>query len=312
MSCNPPDLPDSQQRSDALGQEITKLFGLITAATYDLLVRIRQFDQEKLWHLEGVCSCAYWLNWKCGIGFNAAREKVRFANALGELPKISEAFRLGKVSYSKVRAMTRVATLENEDYLLNIAKYGTAYHVESLVRGYRRAKQLNDVDSANKQHHARSLTYRYDDDGSLVIKGRLPAEVGAMLIKALDKAVERTVAETDNEKNEDKHETSTRGRPSFATRRADALMEMAESYLQQGPKSSSSADRYQVMVHVTAETSRRIGCDTSISRLLENAKGEPISIGRKSRVIPPPMRRALQARDKGCRFPDLGNDRISR
>jgi hypothetical protein len=120
------------------------------------------------------------------------------------------------------------------------------------------------------------------------------------------------VVETDNEKNEDKHETSTRGRPSFATRRADSLMEMAESYLQQGPKSSSSADRYQVMVHVTAETSRRIGCDTSISRLLENAKGEPISIGRKSRVIPPPMRRALQARDKGCRFPDLGNDRISR
>ena len=312
MSCNPPDLPDSQQRSDALGQEITKLFGLITAATYDLLVRICQFDQEKLWHLEGVCSCDHWLNWKCGIGFNAAREKVRAANALGEPPKISEAFGLGKVSYSKVRAMTREATLKNEDYLLNIAKYGTAYHVEFLVRGYRRAKQLNDVDIANKQHHARSLTYRYDDDGSLVIKGRLPAEIGAMLIKALDKAVERTVAETDNEKNEDKHETSTRGRPSFATRPADALMEMAESYLQQGPKSSSSADRYQMMVHVTAETSRRIACDTSISRLLENAKGEPISIGRKSRVIPPPMRRALQARDKGCRFPDLGNDRISR
>ena len=133
MSCNPPDLPDSQQRSDALGQEITKLFGLITAATYDLLVRICQFDQEKLWHLEGVCSCDHWLNWKCGIGFNAAREKVRAANALGELPKISEAFGLGKVSYSKVRAMTREATLKNEDYLLNIAKYGTAYHVEFLV-----------------------------------------------------------------------------------------------------------------------------------------------------------------------------------
>jgi|GEM_PF-3219986 hypothetical protein len=87
-------------------------------------------------------------------------------------------------------------------------------------------------------------------------------------------------------------------------------MEMAESYLQQGPTSSSSADRYQVLVHVTAETpqpntafiedgphgsaetSRRIACDTCISRLLENEKVEPISIGRKSRVIPPPMRRA--------------------
>jgi hypothetical protein len=80
MSCNPPDLPDSQQRSDALGQEITKLFGLITAATYDLLVRIRQFDQEKLWHLEGVCSCAHWLNWKCGNSASAGNGMA------GEIP----------------------------------------------------------------------------------------------------------------------------------------------------------------------------------------------------------------------------------
>jgi len=321
MSGKPPKLHASYTRSEVLGKEITELFGYITAATYDLLVKIREFDEDKLWHLEGICSCAHWLNWKCGISMNAAREKVRVANALRGLPRISEAFSNGRISYSKARAMTRVATPENEGFLMKIAKYGTAYHVETVVRGYRRAKRLNEVESANKQFNARTLDYHYDDDGSLVINGRLPAEVGAMLIKALDKAIDRNDSESD---------ASAEIRTPFSTRRADALAEMAESYLEHGDKYSSSADRYQVMMHVSAETlesdvsaetseaetahiengphvsaetSRRICCDTSISRLQEGKNGEPLSIGRKSRVIPPPMRRALRVRDKNCRFP---------
>ena len=83
-------------------------------------------------------SCAHWLNWKCGIDMGAAREKVRVARALGELPLIGAAFACGKVSYSKVRAMTRVASVDNEEYLLMIARHGTASHVEGLVRSYRR------------------------------------------------------------------------------------------------------------------------------------------------------------------------------
>jgi len=325
MPANSPQLHASYLRSEALGDEITELFGFITAATYELLVLIREFDQQKLWELDGVCSCAHWLNWKCGIGMNAAREKVRVASALAELPKISKAFSNGEISYSKARAMTRVATPGNENFLMNIARHGTAYHVETVVRGYRRAKTLNDVESSNKQFRCRSLDYHYDDDGSLVIKGRLPAEVGAMLINALDKAVERA----DNERDVSA-ETPVESRPSFATRRAEALARIAESYLESGDQSSSSADRYQVMVHVSAETltadvsaetsekgsgyiedgphvsaetSKRLCCDTSISRLVEDKNGAPLTIGRKSRVIPPPMRRALRARDRGCRFP---------
>ena len=177
-------------RSKELGDEITELFGLITAATYELLVRIRKFDEEGLWQLGGLCSCAHWLNWQCGIGLNAGREKVRVANALGELSKISEAFRLGEISYSKVRAITRVATPENEDYLLGIARQGTAHHVEALVSGYRRSVRLNDEEIAEKQFKNRSLEYWWDDDGSLAINGRFPGEVGAMILKALQSAVD--------------------------------------------------------------------------------------------------------------------------
>jgi len=313
-------------RSRALGDEITELYGYITAATYELLVRIREFDADDLWQVGGVCSCAHWLNWKCGIGMNAAREKVRVARALADLPKISAAFRAGEISYSKVRAMTRVAHPGNEDFLLQIATHGTAHHVETLVRGYRRAKRLNDAELAEKQHEHRSFCWQWDDDGSLTFKGRLPGEVGAMLLNALDKAVDRVRRDDLDEKDDVTAETWL----PIEVQRADALAGMAESYLANGPASSSSADRYQVMVHVTAETlagdvtaetrdgevshlehgphvtaetSRRLCCDASITRMVEDGKGEPLSIGRKSRVIPPAMRRALRARDRQCRFP---------
>ena len=318
MSLIPPIVNLKDVRSRELGLEITELFSLITAATYDLLVKIREFDQAGLWEGEGLCSCAHWLNWQCGIGMNAGREKVRVANALGELPKISEAFRMGEISFSKVRAITRVATPESEDYLLMISRHGTAHHVESLVRGYRRSVKLSEPESAEQQFNERSFDYHWNDDGSLVFKGRLPAEVGALLTKAIESSIDHaekdiTAVTSESPRHCDRSET-------ISQRRADAIAEIAESYLASGPASSSSADRYQVMVHVTADTSeesahiengphvtavtsKRICCDTSISKMIEDEKGEPLSIGRKSRVIPPAMRRALKARDKQCRFP---------
>jgi hypothetical protein len=327
MSAVAPLLHPKYVRSNELGEEITELFGFITAATYELLVKIREFDQAGLWELEGICSCAHWLNWKCGIGMSAGREKVRVANALGDLPKVSESFRLGEISYSKVRAITRVAQAGNEEFLLRIAKNGTAHHVETLVSGYRRAKRLNDDEIDEGQLERRELDYRWDDDGSLVINGRLPGDVGAMLMRALDSAIEH--ADQSRQENDD-GDVTAETRPPVYQRRADALAEMAESYLATGPATSSSADRYQVMVHVTAETltsdvtaetsdreishledgphvtaetSRRICCDASITKLVEDEGGELLSIGRKTRVIPSAMRRALKARDKHCRFP---------
>jgi hypothetical protein len=335
-----PQIHPDYLRGATLGREITELCGYLYAATYRLLVMIREFDQDGLWQLEGIHSCAHWLNWKCGIGMGAAREKVRVANALAELPKISEAFSKGEVSYSKVRAMTRIANRKNEDYLLMIAQHGTAYHIEGLVGRYRRCERLRDSQTANRQQACREVWYSYDHDGSLVFHGRLPPEQGAMVLKALEMAVSRADQEVSAE------ERPRRSYPAFM---ADAMVELAESYLEHGCENSSTADRYQVVLHVaaetlksvdqedvsaetptpeddeisaetsallqthfsyledgprvSAETSRRIGCDASLIRILDDEKGEPLSIGRKSRVIPPAMRRALKARDDGCRFP---------
>lgn len=110
-----PQLHRKYVEGEQLGNQITELCGYIYAATYKLLVLIHQFDNEGYWQLPGLCSCAHWLNFKCGIGMNAAREKVRVAHALAELPGISKAFEKGELSYSKARAMTRIANKDNED-----------------------------------------------------------------------------------------------------------------------------------------------------------------------------------------------------
>ena len=169
---------------DTLADEITELAAHIAAATYRFLVLIREFDEREGWAGPGLNSCAHWLNWQCGIALGAAREKVRVAHALKDLPVISEAFRTGRLSFSKVRAMTRVATPDNEDYLLMIADHGTASHVERLVRNYRNVKRAEALEQQNERHALRAMRWIVDDDGSYVIAGRLPPEQGARVVAA--------------------------------------------------------------------------------------------------------------------------------
>jgi len=330
--------------AERLGAQITELCSYIYAAESRFLALIREFDEKQYWATLGLCSCAHWLNFKCGVGMNAAREKLRVAHALAQLPKISERFDKGQLSYSKVRAITRIADKNNEEYLLMIADHGTAHHVEKLVSRYRTAKRLQDVDIVRAQHDNREVTHYYDHDGSLVIKARLPAEQGALIVRALEMAMDRDFSGID--KNTDLHPTGTQtGETSeepepIAARRADALAAIAETYMNNNESSGSTADRYQVVVHahakgpllvatltpyslrhpyvgrapnafdVSAVTSRRIACDSSMVCIKEDENGEPLSIGRRSRSIPPPMRRALSARDKGCRFPGCTNTRF--
>ena len=254
--------PDFYERADTLANEITELCSYLYAAEYQLLVKIREFDENGYWGGPGLSSCAHWLNFKCGMGMNAARERVRVARALAGLPKISAAFEAGTLSYSKVRAMTRVATPGNEDFLLNIARHGTAWHVETLVRKYRRVQRQRDVDTANAIHVTREMTYYWDEDGALVFHGRLPAEQGALLLKALEMQMEKQFQEIqaadvhpEGTPSAETRETPEKPEPRspVGSRRADALAEIAETYMNSKPVANSTADRYQVIVHEREE-----------------------------------------------------------
>ncbi|NOX69631.1 MAG: DUF222 domain-containing protein [Gammaproteobacteria bacterium] len=140
-----------------------------------------------------------------------------------------------------------IANEENEDYLLGIAKHGTAHHVEKLVSLYRGCKRQQDNDAANIAHKKRELQCHYDTDGCLVIHGRIPAEQGALIRKALDRAMEQ------NNQPKPHHQDVPAGTPAdpFYTQRADALAKLAETYLASEQTPTSTADRHQVVVHVT-------------------------------------------------------------
>ena len=175
--------------TDELEAEISELCTHIDAATCRLLRAIAEFDRREAWGV-GFPSTAHWLSWRVGIDLVTAREKVRVARALEGLPRISEAFRQGKVSYSKVRAITRIGSRDNEEYLLYIAENGTTEHVERVVRGYRRACRVEGVEEARRHQAERYLEMYPDEDGMVVIRGRLPQEIAALLEKALEAAME--------------------------------------------------------------------------------------------------------------------------
>ena len=304
----PPVRPDEAAPDvEALGDRIADLAARIQAATYELLVLIRQFDERDGW--EGFASCAHWLSWRIGLAPGAAREKVRVAHALAKLPRLSEAMQRGAVSYSKVRAVTRVATPATEQALLDVALAGTAAHVEQVVRTWRRVDRAAEQAEDRRRHESRALHTWVDDDGMIVVRGRLAPEVGAVLRRALeaaldagaktagpaagadaaaggephaacpdattpdtaatdataqDAAVPDVVAADATAPDAAAPEATAGGRaaaeaadelaPTIAQRRADALGMVAECALAGGLDKGTAGDRYQVVVHVDADT----------------------------------------------------------
>src|SRR5499427_3612816 len=170
---------------DRLGDEIAELSAHLEAATARLLDLIREFDARGGWN-NGFTSCAAWLSWRVGLDLGAARERVRVARALEHLPRLAHALACGELSYAKVRALTRVATPETEERLLAVGRAGTACHVERIVRGWRRVDRIAEASDTTKRHRRRALHVYQDEDGMVVIHGRLEPESGAVLMKALE------------------------------------------------------------------------------------------------------------------------------
>jgi hypothetical protein len=293
---------------DEIGDQLCELSAHIAAAQYRWLRLLSEFERRRGWAEWGCRSCAHWLNWRCGLDLRSAREKVRVALALDDLPLICAAFSRGEVSYSKVRAMTRIATPGTEADLLMFARHGTTQHVEKIVRGYRRCLP---ADEADVRHERRYVHCDYADDGSVLINARLDPEEGALVLKALEKVqdemrtIRRAGEDLEDGSAEPPHD------------RADALTEIARRELAGEKQGSATADRYMVTLHVdadgachvedgstiSAETVKRLTCDGSLVPVIEGADGEILSVGRKSRTIPAAIRRALRVRDGGCRFP---------
>jgi hypothetical protein len=205
-----------------------------------------------------------------------------------------------------------------------MGRAGTAAHVERIVRGWRYVDRKAEARETARQHASRALHVHHDDDGTVVLRGRLDPEVGALLVRALAAARETLYQRTRAGGLTDPSMTP----PSMAQQQADALALLAETALHHELDPGAPGERYQVVVHVdapaladsaeegnsaleegiriSAETSRRLACDASRVVMRHDEDGRTVEVGARTRTIPPALRRALHARDRGCRFPGCG------
>ena len=285
---------------DRLGDEIAELAAHLDAATARLLDLIREFDARGGWG-HGFRSCAHWLSWRVGLEPGAAREHVRVARALGSLPQLRE-------------ALARVATPETEERLVAVGRAGTAEHVELIVRGWRRMDRKAEAQETTRRHRNRALHVYPDGDGMVVIRGRLEPEVGAVVMQALTaarEALSRRRRAEDVPAGTSVVDGSAEA-PTMEQQQADALALVAEAALHRGMDSGApdaDAPGQSVLdggARVPAGTSRRLACDASRVVMRHDADGRITEVGARTRTIPPALRRALQHRDKGCRFPGCG------
>jgi hypothetical protein len=304
----PADLTPIEQ----LDRNILNLCTCINAATCELLVMVREFDERAGFLQWGLSSCAEWLAWRCDLSMTTAREKVRVAHALKHLPLISAAFSSGELSYSKVKAMTRVADRGNEDELLAFALRHTAVTVAERCRELRCGSETS-IGLAERAWANRSLRVRRDRERSLmVITVELPLDTGELVEKALDKARDDEVLEIPDLAD-----------ASWSTRQADAFVNLVNGYL--SGETGTSNDNYLVTIHVDEsalagnegraavpiESVKRHCCDGQAVVITETSDGEPLGIGRKSRIVPAAVERAVRARDHNCcTFPGCSNSRF--
>jgi hypothetical protein len=282
----------------------------VSKATHRFLVLLREFDLRQGWKAYGNTDCAEWLDWKCGIARVTAQEKLRVARALVSLPRIEAAFAQGDLSYSKVRALARVAGEGNESELLGYALRSSAAQLEAYCRRLRNGDAGLSAGDARRMHERRWLTRSLHEDGSGSVTVELPAADLQLVLAALD-AVAKTLPPDPT-------------RSLFATG-ADALVRMAETVLRTRSADDGASPRnpVEVVVHVDASALsgsrgeadlplpavRRLCCDGAVVAVTEES-GRVLEVGRRTRTVSKALKRSLFSRDRGCTFPGCHHTRF--
>ena len=186
MPALPPDADLGAVPTERLAAELTTRAAHLAAAEARFCDVLSAFDAREGWAAVGVRSCAQWLSWRCGLSPGAARERVRVSRALPALPAVRREFRAGRLSYSAVRALTRVATPGDEEQLVDWALHCPAWQLERLLRGVRLVRAQQAEDTAAAVRARRHVRWHWADDGSLVLSARLPPEDGAALVATLE------------------------------------------------------------------------------------------------------------------------------
>lgn len=285
---------------DELAAAITTGAVRLAAATATWLRLVAEFDRRGGWQGVGILSCAHWLAWQCGLGPGAAREHVRVARALADLPRVEAAFSAGRLSYSKVRALTRIAAPDCEAALVEFALSATASQTERFCRQWRRADDAAGGRAARAEDEV-SFRHWYDDDGFLTLTVRMPGVEGAALLSRIEGRAEREArreraqakkaaaghatirsagGSVDREVEERCAEDAAVGRvrERTAARRVAALGDLVESGAAVERRRPGDPPRREVVVHVDAAV---LADDTAAGRA--HLEGGPAITGAQAR-----------------------------
>jgi hypothetical protein len=342
----PQQIIDAEQRGHADG-----LAGRICAAAADtarcqyvLLELLGEFDaMNAMRYWRDFKSLAHWLSWCCSMTPGVAREHVRVAKALRRMPTIAGLFREGRLSYSKVREVTRVVDVVDEQRLAELALTATASQLARMIAGFRSADGMRIAQQAK-----RNLSWHQHEDGMIDIRGRLPKEEAALLLAALAAAKDQFGPPP--AKPDPCGEESDGSSDAARYSNADALVDVARVFLNTAPEDRSGEDRSLVVVQVSAEnlarnvpagtpqarpagadpagnvpagtsspesavchidgvgsiepaTAQRLACDSALLGALIDEHGKVLALGRTRRLVSKALRRALMIRDKMCRYP---------
>lgn len=310
---------------DELAGEVSKLAAQQAAGQARMVELAAEADRRGLWGGKwDARSLAEWLSWLTGMSPKSSRDHALVAANLDDLPGTHAALAEGTISFDQARLIASADAPQHEARLAELAQQTTTGQLQRVVRAYRKVTALSETEDANKAHERRYLSYFFLED-CFELHGRLTTEDGAVVAKALDRALDKLFRAPPVESQGPAESEQRWDSPD--QRRADALLELAEMWLHDN-KSFSRANSYEVVLHVDAdslqsdepgarceidgagsiapETARRLTCDSALVGLIERG-GEPLWIGRRSRRVPHGLRRALEARDKTCRFPGCAN-----
>ncbi len=346
----PPGL--DQLTTERLEAQIVAMAGRRAADDCAWLLLIAEFDRREGWATWECRSTAYWLSWHCGLSVVAAREHVRAGRALEHLPLVRAHFAAGRLTYSKVRAITRVATAATEQTLVDLGLAATAAQLERICSAYRRVRPPGPVHSEDdngdgpldEESQAAADAERqhletWHDEGMTQLRARIVTEDAALIEAALATAQEHlndAACRSGDSAESPSGPIAAAGEPAPRASRIDGLVEIARAYLTRTAPSPRVERRHLVLLvdvgeltatgeldidpdgrctiggrRITPETARRLGASASMTTVLIDHRGLPLSVGRRSRHPTPAQRLALHIRDRGqCRYPGCASRHV--
>lgn len=318
------DLSDDELEEQVCGMAVQ--LAVLTAAWLELLC---EFVIRGSWAEQGARTPAQWLSWRLGIAPSTAREQVRVALRLRELPGVRRRFAAGELSYSKVRAITRIAVPEIEELVLSWAEVATAAQLERIAADFRTTRRAGDADgpqgSLGSDYGWRTRTHA---DGTMSVTFRAPVEECVELCQILERR-----SDASDEGSEDP------AQPSREARLVQELLALVVDAASREPVDTSGLDRHTLVLHASAEALgepttdtpvgdvvaveephgrvrhlrrtvlRQLACDAGIVLAAVDGRGSPLDVGRRDRRLSAALRRAVHLRDRDCRFPGCGATR---